>query len=83
MTILPMHNEDVKATIRKKFGSVKAFEAANGLPRGSVYEVFRNRRWAKVEKAINDVIGYPSQELSEKTDSKLEANAHRLNAKAA
>jgi lambda repressor-like predicted transcriptional regulator len=52
MGIFPLHNEDIKARIRKEFGSVKAFEAAHGLPRGSVTEVFRDRRWAKVEKVI-------------------------------
>lgn len=47
-----MHKEDVKAGLRKQFGTITAFEKASGLPRGSVHEVLRNRRWAKVERAI-------------------------------
>jgi lambda repressor-like predicted transcriptional regulator len=48
-----MHKEDVKAALRKKFGTVTAFEVAAGIPRGSVHEVLRNRKWRRVEDAIS------------------------------
>jgi lambda repressor-like predicted transcriptional regulator len=48
-----MHKEDVKAALRKKFGTIIMFELAAGIPRGSVHEVLRQRRWKRVEDAIH------------------------------
>lgn len=82
MTLSEMHREDIKAALRKKYGTIRQFEIANGLTRGSVHEVLRQRRWAKVERAIEAAI-FGSKNQSEKTDSKAQRGAHRLNAEAA
>ena len=47
-----LHKEDIKASIRKQFRTIRAFEERNGLPRGSVHEVLRGRRWKRVEVAV-------------------------------
>ena len=81
MTLAQMHREDIKAGLRKKYGTIRQFEIAQGLSRGSVHEVLRNRRWAKVERAIEKALGVaPTQ--SEKTDSIRETETHRLSAEA-
>jgi lambda repressor-like predicted transcriptional regulator len=36
-----MHPEDVKAALRKKYGSLKAFELAHKLSKGAVCDVVR------------------------------------------
>lgn len=77
MTLADMHPEDIKASIRKRFGTIRNFELANDLPKGSVHEVLRRRRWARIERAIESVI---LRSPSEKTDSKRERGAHRLSA---
>ena len=38
-----MHREDMKAALRKNFGSIFAFERAYDLPRKSVSDVLRGR----------------------------------------
>lgn len=50
-----MHREDIKAAIRKRFGTVAAFEQANGLPAKSVNDVLRGRTNARVAKAIKQI----------------------------
>ena len=75
-----MHKEDIKAALRKQFGTVRAFELAHDLPRGSVSEILRNRRWAKVEKAVEAVINGSAKTLSNKSDSRTRNASHRLNA---
>ncbi len=79
MSLAQMHREDIKAALRKKYGTIRQFEISQGLSRGAVHEVLRHRRWAKVERAIEAAIG-ASSNLSEKTDSKLRREAHRLSA---
>ncbi|WP_424539735.1 helix-turn-helix domain-containing protein [Sphingopyxis granuli] len=74
-----MHREDIKAALRKKYGTIRQFEIDHNLSRGAVHEVLRNRRWAKVERAIAEALGVPESQ-SEKTDSKRNAGAHRLSA---
>jgi lambda repressor-like predicted transcriptional regulator len=54
--IATMHREDVKAGIRKLFGSVAAFERIEGLPTKSVNEVLRGRANARVSKAIEKAL---------------------------
>lgn len=76
-----MHKEDLKAALRKKFGTIRKFEIEAGLSKGSVHEIMRKRRWAKVERAIEGAIGLSSS-LSENTDSKRERGTHGLSAEA-
>jgi lambda repressor-like predicted transcriptional regulator len=75
-----MHREDVKAALRKKFGSVTAFERASGLPDKSVHDLLRGRKSARVEDAVNGVLNAAQSEDSD-VSRELEA-PHRLNAKA-
>ncbi|AMU90495.1 helix-turn-helix domain-containing protein [Sphingopyxis macrogoltabida] len=79
MKLADIHPEDIKASIRKQFGTIRNFELSKGLPRGSVHEVLRRRRWARIERAIESVI---SASPSEKTDSSRETETHRLSAEA-
>lgn len=56
MTFDQMHPEDVKAEIRKKYGSIKAFVQAKGLPQTSVSDLFRGRTSARVKDAVEEVL---------------------------
>lgn len=47
-----LHYEDIKASIRKTHGSLNAFEAANGLPKGSVCDWGRGKMSQRVQDAI-------------------------------
>ncbi|KAK0332670.1 hypothetical protein LTR94_023950 [Friedmanniomyces endolithicus] len=47
-----VHKEDIKAEIRKRHGSLAAFEAARGLPRQSTRDVLRGRAVAQTAHAI-------------------------------
>jgi lambda repressor-like predicted transcriptional regulator len=77
-----MHPEDVKAGLRKRFGTVAAFEEARGLPPKSVNDLLRGRPSARVAKAIQDALDtpLPLHPQSEHSDSSEESDgAHRLN----
>ena len=81
MSLAELHREDVKAAIRKRFGSVAAFERAKNLPAKSVTDVLRGQKSERVERAVLEVIESDIQsEGSDHSDS--EASAHRLNAEA-
>jgi lambda repressor-like predicted transcriptional regulator len=47
-----MHKEDVKASLRKQFGSLTRFELVSNLPVGSTKDVLRGRAVAQTERAI-------------------------------
>lgn len=79
MALADMHPEDIKAALRKQYGTLRRFEEAHGLSRGAAHEVLRKRRWAKVERAIEGVIFGPSAQ-SEKADSKAKRRTHGLSA---
>lgn len=51
-----MHREDIKAAIRKAFGTLSAFERANDLPSKSVNDVLRGRTSARVQRAIDNLV---------------------------
>jgi hypothetical protein len=77
-----MHPEDVKAQLRKQFGSVFQFEDAFRLPRKSVSDFLRGRANKRVGDAIqraleNDSVG-SSADLSD--SSAGFADAHRQSA---
>lgn len=81
MLLAQMHREDIKAALRKRYGTIRQFEIDHDLSRGAVHEVLRNRRWAKVERAIARALDVPESQ-SEKTDSKRKTGAHGLSAEA-
>ncbi len=58
-----MHDEDIKATIRKQFRTVSAFEIAKGLARASVRDVLRGRTTRRTAVAIAEAVGQPVEEL--------------------
>lgn len=47
-----MHRENIKAELRKAYGSLGAFETKTALKRGSVRDVLRGRTSAPTERAI-------------------------------
>lgn len=89
----PSHKELIKADIRIKFGSLRAFEQAKALPHDSVRDVLRGRQSARTQAAIATALGKPVLKLfphhrapvpkmgesSTKRDStRLTGQAHRL-----
>jgi lambda repressor-like predicted transcriptional regulator len=54
-----MHPEDIKAGLRKRYGTVAAFERAKGLPDKSVNEILRGRTWKKVTAAVEKALQEP------------------------
>jgi hypothetical protein len=69
--------EDVKAALRKRFGSVFAFEDAAKLPRKSVSDFLRGRPNQNVATAINNALT-PSAQSDLSDDSTARPDAHRL-----
>lgn len=57
-----MHKEDVKASLRKQFGSVAAFERTRNLPEKSVTDLLRGYTSARVRKAVEDAIAAQSDD---------------------
>lgn len=76
-----MHPEDVKAGLRKRYGTVAAFERKKGLPPKSVTEVLRGRAWRRVSDAVEAALqeNEPSTRQSEGSDNSGGfAETHRL-----
>ncbi|MDP2258099.1 MAG: helix-turn-helix domain-containing protein [Caulobacter sp.] len=48
-----LHREDIKAALRKRHGTLVAFEVKRSLPRGSVKDVLRGRAVSQTERAIS------------------------------
>lgn len=85
MALSTMHPEDVKAELRKRFGSVAAFERQHGLPVKSVTDLLRGYKSRRVFDAVQSVIERPVGDFldSEGSDSSEDAGAaHRINAEA-
>lgn len=59
MELGTMHREDVKAALRKSYGSIFAFERQHDLPRKSVSDVLRGRPNSRVTTAIEQVLREP------------------------
>lgn len=59
----PLHKEDIKARLRKRFGSLVAFEAKAGRPPGSVKDVLRGRASIATEEAIAAELNEPLHRL--------------------
>jgi len=71
-----MHPEDVKAAIRKRFGTVSRFIEERDLPATGVSDLFRGRTSARVREAVEQVL----EEQAESIDldsSRERAAAHR------
>jgi len=51
-----LHHEDVKAAIRKEYGTITKFHEAHNLPARGVQDVLRGRASRRVQDAINDVL---------------------------
>lgn len=89
-----LHKEDIKAELRKQFGSLLKFEKKAGRPSGSVKDVLRGRASSETEEAIAAALKEPLHRLfprrysapegatkSTKVDSSAKARTpHRLSA---
>lgn len=73
-----MHPEDIKATIRKRFGTILQFEDAHDLPRKSVNDFLRGRSNQRVKDAVAKLLPPGQSELSDGSEDF--PDAHRLNA---
>ena len=76
MKIEDLHPEDVRAAIRKQFGTIKAFEIERGLPASGVQDILRGRTSARVREAIESV-------LIEQANTPTHQSAHSQNVRAA
>lgn len=84
-----LHREDIKAGIRKRYGSMSAFERAKGLPNGSARDVLRGKSVSGTATVIADELGVPFKSISPnqkhvKTrvasdDMSTKRDLHRLN----
>jgi len=83
-----MHPELVKAELRIRFGTVRAFEIAFGLATNSVRDVLRGRSARKTAQAISDSLQIPVTSLFPRRfadvdeDTARKRDAHRLNERA-
>lgn len=74
MAVDQMHPEDIKAAIRKRFGTVGQFVEQKGLPKTGVSDLFRGRTSRRVREAVEAVI---AQEKSIELDSSAKRGAAR------
>lgn len=83
MALARIHPEDIKAGIRKRYGSVAAFERCNDLPAKSVSDLLRGRVSARVEDAIKKALKKAPLKRSESELSDITTagrRTHRINA---
>ena len=81
-----LHYEDIKASIRKKWGSLSAFEQSQGLPRGGVNDWGRGKTSARVQRAIEHHLTSIISPVALSDNPELTTGgvgAHRLNRQAA
>lgn len=90
MLVDEFHPEDIKAAVRKRYGSMAAFERAKGLCKQSTSQVFRRHPSARTEKALRAVLREAGmlprrgeKGIITNTDSSGEADAHRQNCEVA
>lgn len=82
MMIKAMHPEDIKAELRKRYGSVGRFVSVHGLPKTGVSDLFRGRTSKRVSDAIERALS-GARGVNESTSldgSKGQSAAHRLSA---
>lgn len=91
MTITTIHREDVKAILRKRYGSAEAFQEEKGLTGQQVRDFLRGRS-SKALAAIAEELGVDPDHLiitngrvptCGSADSNEPSGAHRLSARAA
>lgn len=71
-----IHPEDVKAAIRKRFGTIGEFHRAYGLPTTGLHDVLRGRASKRVSEAMDEVL---AEEQDSKTlDSTADSTAQHL-----
>lgn len=58
------HPEDVKAAIRKKWGTVAAFQRTHGFPSTGVNDVLRGRKSQQISDAIEQLLQEQTSESS-------------------
>lgn len=75
-----MHPEDVKAAIRKKFGTIGEFHRVYDLPATGLQDVLRGRQSQRIIDAVDEVLAEARE--SKKLDSSAESVAQHLNAEA-
>lgn len=51
-----IHHQDVRAAVRKRYGSIVAFEQSKGLPKGSVHDLLRGRGGARAKAEIERLL---------------------------
>lgn len=84
--IAGLHYEDIKASIRKKYKTLSAFERAHDLPDRSINNLFRGNTSRRVREAVERhlagvIAPLADSELSQ--SSSPDGAAHRLNREAA
>jgi lambda repressor-like predicted transcriptional regulator len=82
MAVDQMHPEDIKAAIRKRFGTVGQFVEQKGLPKTGVSDLFRGRTSKRVREAVEAVIAAQEKSI-ELDDSGKPRTARRKTAGAA
>jgi hypothetical protein len=76
MIIDTIHHQDVRAALRKRFGTISSFEQMKKLARGSVHEVLRGRPSDRTRREIESVLielGYTSSEHNEQPQNRRAA----------
>lgn len=79
MGLSSMHPEDTKAELRKRYGTVAAFERAHELPQKSVSDLLRGRKSERVKSAVEQVISRPISDFplsDDSDDSRKATDAH-------
>lgn len=82
MLIERLHPEDIKAAIRKRHGSIRAFVREKGLPATAVSDLFRGRTSQPTTDAVESLLEEEFNGSINLDDNVPDANAHRLNAAA-
>ncbi len=73
-----MHPEEVKAALRRRYGTVSRFVALRGLPETGVSDLLRGRTSRRVRDAVEEALREGEQSI--KLDSSSDkSSAHRLN----
>ncbi len=73
-----MHPEDVKAAIRKRFGTVSRFIEERDLPATGVSDLFRGRTSQRVRDAVEAIL-IEQEESIELDSNDNQQSAHRKN----
>ncbi|MEO6360285.1 MAG: hypothetical protein ABIO43_06905 [Sphingomicrobium sp.] len=78
MFLQQTHPEDVKAAIRKRYGTIKRFHEAHALPEKGVQDVLRGRASKRVSDAIEQVLAEQAGNSTFSEPNTVDAQNHRL-----